>query len=216
MRCLERIPVDARNGAHGPPYVLVGLIRQVGQGHAQRPLRSIEASAIEQHDAVGLRQPKRQVEGVDVLLQIFDRVVPDVFARPELEIDQAVIGVVIWVRLEGELEPLDGRPKPPVDDLLARGLVFLGRVHHLAQREEAHHHLLRQRESRRVVEGDVTAVRDDAVYEFKLARLEGQRAVALVERIDCIDWEIGNHLVEDVVLVHGDHAEPPSGCTEIL
>jgi hypothetical protein len=49
-------------------------IRQVGQGHAQRPLRSIEASAVEQHDAVGLSQPEGQVEGVDVLLQIFDRV----------------------------------------------------------------------------------------------------------------------------------------------
>jgi len=43
-------------------------------------------------------------------------------------------------------------------------------IHHLAEREQAHHHLLVQREPRRVVERHIAAVGDDTVDEFDLAR----------------------------------------------
>ena len=50
-----------------------------------------------------------------------------------------------------------------------------------------------------------------------LARLERQRAVALVERSSAsAPGSLRDHLVEDVVLVHRDHAEPPAGAAEVL
>ena len=70
-----------------------------------------------------------------------------------------------------------------MDDLHAGLLVVLLGVHHLGQREHGHHHLLRQRQPGGVVEADVAAVGDDAVDELELARLERDRAVALVQRL---------------------------------
>jgi hypothetical protein len=53
-------------------------------------------------------------------------------------------------------------------------------------------------------------------FELHVSRLEGQRAVACVERGQLLDREFGDHLVEDVVLVHGKDAEPPAGAAEVL
>ena len=101
-------------------------------------------------------------------------------------------------------------------DLHAGRLVALLGVHHLTEREQAHHHLLRQRQPGGVVERHVAAVGDDAVDELHLARLERQRAVALVERLHVGVRQLGDHLVEDVVLVDCDDAEPPAGAAEVL
>ena len=103
-----------------------------------------------------------------------------------------------------------------MDDLLAGLLVALLRIHHLAEREQGHHHLLRQRQPGRVVERHVAAVGDDAIDELDLARLERERAVALVQRFHVGVRQLGDHLVEDVVLVDRDDAEPPAGAAEVL
>ena len=97
----------------------------------------------------------------------------------------------------------------------ARPLVVLLRVHQLVQREQAHHHLLRQREAGGVVQGHVAAVGDDAVDELDLARLQRQRAVALVEQLETGlgAWRSSRR---------GDcsrgrrFTEAPAGATEIL
>src|SRR5215216_1173455 len=65
---LEGLAVTPRNRPHAAPDVLVGLVGQVRQGHPQRPLRRLEAAAVQEDDAVVLRQPERQIQRMDVLL----------------------------------------------------------------------------------------------------------------------------------------------------
>ena len=48
---------------------------------------------------------------MDVLLQILDGLVADVLASPELEIDQAVIGVVVRIRRQLQTEAFDQSPR---------------------------------------------------------------------------------------------------------
>ena len=103
-----------------------------------------------------------------------------------------------------------------MDDLHAGLLIVLLRVHQFIEREHGHHHLLRQRQPGGVIETDVAAVGDDAIDELELARLERDRAVALVQRLHMLVRQLGDHLVEDVVLVDRDDAQPPAGAAEIL
>ena len=44
-----------------------------------------------------LGQTESKIERMNILLQVIDRFVADILARPELEVDQAIIGVVIRV-----------------------------------------------------------------------------------------------------------------------
>src|SRR5262245_17416499 len=70
------VPVAARDRADAPPDVVVDVVGKIGEGHAQRPVRGLEAAAVQQHDAVVLGQAEGQVEGVDVALQVLHRVLP--------------------------------------------------------------------------------------------------------------------------------------------
>ena len=54
-------------------------------------------SAVEEHDPVVLGQAERQIERMDILLQVLDGFLSDVLARPEFEIDEGVIAVEVWV-----------------------------------------------------------------------------------------------------------------------
>ena len=103
-----------------------------------------------------------------------------------------------------------------LQDIDHRLLVDLLLVIELGQREERHHHLLRQRQAGGVIERDVAAVGDDPIDELDRPRLERQRRVALVERLRDVVRKRGNRLVEDVVLVQGDDAQPPAGAAEVL
>ena len=67
-----------------------------------------------------------------------------------------------------------------------------------------------------MIQRDVAAVGDDAVDEGELARLEGEPAVALVQQLLDRLGVVGDHLVEDVVLVDGDRAQAPAGAAEVL
>src|SRR5947199_10651701 len=67
-----------------------------------------------------------------------------------------------------------------------------------------------------MVEADIAAVGNDAIDELKFSRLERYRAIALVQCLYMLVREFGDHLVENVVFVDGDDAEPPSGTAEIL
>ena len=51
---------------------------------------------------------------------------------------------------------------------------------------------------------------------LNFARFKRDWAVALVKRLHVLVRQFGDHLVEDVVLVDGDDAKPPSGAAEIL
>src|SRR3954463_10268612 len=87
------------NPSPSPGIRIIGFVGQVRQGHPHRPLRRLEAPTVQQHDAVILGQPECEVERVNGLLQVLNGLVADVLAGPELEIDQAVIGVVVWIRV---------------------------------------------------------------------------------------------------------------------
>ena len=67
-----------------------------------------------------------------------------------------------------------------------------------------------------MIEPNVAAVGDDAIDELELARLKRYGAVALVQRLHVGLRQLGDHLVEDVVLVNGDDTQPPPGATEVL
>ena len=61
---------------------------QICERHAHRPVRCFKSATVQQHDAVRLGQPEGEIERVDILLQVFDRFIANVLARPELEIDR--------------------------------------------------------------------------------------------------------------------------------
>src|SRR4051795_13558268 len=81
VRCLHRL---RRTGSPGTPASTTEAPR---------------SPPIQQHDAVILGQSEGEVERVNGLLQVLNGLVADVLACPELEIDQAVIGVVVWIRV---------------------------------------------------------------------------------------------------------------------
>src|SRR5437667_8344448 len=87
LRSLEGIPVAARDRSNAASYVLVHFVWQIGQGHAQRPVWRLEAAAVQQHNPMILGQTEGEVERVDILLKIFDGVLPDILASKELEVD---------------------------------------------------------------------------------------------------------------------------------
>src|SRR5918993_918479 len=92
---------------------------------AKRALRRLEATSVQEDDPMVLSEPERQVERVDVLLQVLHCLVADVFAGPELEVDQPVIAVVVRVRGELQAQAVDQALEAPLDDLHARLLVGL-------------------------------------------------------------------------------------------
>ena len=83
-------------------------------------------------------------------------------------------------------------------------------------REERHHHLLRQRQPRGVIERDVPAVGHDAVDELDLTGLEGESAIALVQLLLDRLRVLVDHPVEHVVVVDRDDAQAPAGAAEVL
>jgi hypothetical protein len=155
---------------------------------------------------MGLGQSEGQIEWMDILLQIFNCFIADVLPRPEFEVDQTVIGIVVRIGSELETYAINQGPDTPIDNFHARLLIFLLRIHHLEEREQAHHYLLWQRQPGRVVQRHVATVSDDAIDKLDLARLERERTVPLVERLQIGIRQLGDDLVEDVVLVDCDDA----------
>ncbi|KRD64991.1 hypothetical protein ASE71_28685 [Ensifer sp. Root954] len=163
-----------------------------------------------------LGKPEGNVERVDVVLHPGDDILADIFAQPELEVDDAVIVVEIDARIGLDPHALDQVPEALGADGDAGLLVSLLDVHQLDQAEERHHHLLGQRQAGGVVQRHVAAVGDDAVDELHLARLRRHRLVAFFEEL--LDrFTMGlDLLVEDVVLGDGNDAEAPAGAAEVL
>ena len=153
---------------------------------------------------------------MDVFLQVFNRFVADILPRPELKINQTVVGVIIRICRELKADAVNQRPDPPIDDLFAGRLVMFLRVHHLGEREKTHHYLLRQRQSGGVVQCHVATVGDNTIDELDLTRLKRQCAIALVERFNVGSRQVGDHLIENVALVHRDDTEPPAGAAKVL
>ena len=128
-------PIAARDGSNPASDVVVDLVGQICQRHAQRPVRRFEAAAVQQHDPVVLGQAEGEIERMDVLLKVLDGILADVLLRPELEIDQAVVCIVERVLADCEAETFKQSPDAPLDDLAARFLVALLAVHQFGQRE---------------------------------------------------------------------------------
>src|ERR1700753_4237276 len=108
---------------YAPPDLLVGFVGEVCERHPKRPVRRFEAAAIQENDSVSLGEAEGEVERMDVLLQVIDRTVADILPRPELEVDQGIIGVEICIWRDFEAHGLDQGMDAPVDDLLAGLLV---------------------------------------------------------------------------------------------
>src|SRR6266513_1541821 len=98
------VPVATGNQPYATPDLLVSFVGQVCQGHAKRPVRCFEAAAVQKNNSISLGEAEGEIERMDVLLQIFHRFVADILPRPELEVDQAIVGVVtrIWRELEAQ------------------------------------------------------------------------------------------------------------------
>src|SRR4026207_358966 len=177
---LESLAIAARHRANRAPDVVVDVVVEVGEGHPHRPVRRIEPAAVQEDDAMVLRQPEHDVERMYVVLHPADDVLADVLACPELEVDQAIVPVeeLVWSDLDAET--LDRGLDALADNADAGLLVMLLIVHQLIEREQRHHDLLRERETCSVIERNVPAVGDDAVNETQLAWLERQRPRGLV------------------------------------
>src|SRR6516225_9622830 len=108
LRSLEGVPVTARDRANPAPYFFIHFVVQIREGHPKGPIRRVEAAAIQKHDPVILGQAKREVERMHVLLEVLDGVFANVLARKELEVNQAVIGVVQRVGGKLNAQTFDG------------------------------------------------------------------------------------------------------------
>src|SRR5438094_13403 len=80
---LVRVPIAARDRADAASDVVVHIVAQVGERDPQGPVGRVEATAVQQHYAVLLGQPEREIERMDVLLQVLDRLLAEVLFRPE-------------------------------------------------------------------------------------------------------------------------------------
>src|SRR5260370_33042301 len=69
LRSLKGIPVAACDRSNAASDVLVGIVGQIGQGHAQGPVWCLEAPAVQQYYPVILGQTESEVERVNILLR---------------------------------------------------------------------------------------------------------------------------------------------------
>src|SRR3954469_5953983 len=102
LRCLVCVSIAASDRSNAPANVLVSFVREISERHAHRPVRRFKSATVQQHDPVCLGQPEGEIERVDILFQVLDSLIADVLPGPELEIDEAVIAVVVRVRAEFE------------------------------------------------------------------------------------------------------------------
>ena len=169
-----------------------------------------------QHDRVVLGQPVDEIERVDVLFQPGDHLLADISAKPEFEIDRSVVGGKIRIGLQVEGKALEQGVYARTADRHAGLLIDLVGIHQLAHGKHRHHHLLRQGQPRRVIERHVPAIGDKPVDHLQLARFERDRDVSLVERFQFLGWKLLEAVVENILLIDGDHAEPPTRASEIF
>src|SRR6266852_7360247 len=113
------VSVAAGDQPYATPDLLVSLVRQICQGYAKRPVRCFEAAAVQENDSISLGEAEGEIERMDVLLQVFHRFIADILPRPELEVDQAIVGVVTRIWRELKAHGLDQGPDASIDDLLA-------------------------------------------------------------------------------------------------
>src|SRR6476646_7928998 len=114
---IKCIPIAARDGSNPAPDFFLYLVRQVGQRDTQRPVWRLKAAAVQQHDPVVLSQAESEIERMDVLLQVLNRFCAYVLAGKELEVDQAVVGVIERVRWQFKAQSFKQGRNAPVNDL---------------------------------------------------------------------------------------------------
>ncbi len=162
------------------------------------------------------REPEDQVQRIPVLGDVVHEVFADVLAAPALEVERLVVGRAQRVVRHLDAEPPAERLQTVAADLLAPELVGVLLVEQREEREERHLELLGPRQAGRVVQGDGPAVGHHAVDELELLRLGGQRPVPRVQGVGILLRQVGDDLVEDVVLVDRHDTEPPARAAEVL
>src|SRR5688500_16288722 len=182
------------------------MVREIREGHAYRPVRRGAGDAVKEDDAVFFRQSEDWIERVNVGLYPVDDILPEILSHPELEVDEAVVIVVMGIVRDLDPEPLYGCFKTFLDDANAGPLIILLAVHELVQREDGHHYLLRERKACGMIEGDVAAVRDNAVDECQLLGFQSQGVVAVVNLRLNLGWVRRDQPIQYIVLVQGDGA----------
>src|ERR1700743_1715580 len=100
FRCLVHVSVATGDQAYASSDILVRFVGQIREGHAKRPIGCFETAAVQENDSVCLGKAEGEIERMDGLLQGFNRFVADILPRPELKIDQAVVGVIVRIGLE--------------------------------------------------------------------------------------------------------------------
>ena len=81
------MPVPTRDGSNSTSDFLIDFVGKIGQRDTERPVRSVESSAVQQYDSVGLGKTKCQIEWVNILFEILNSFFADVLAGPELKIN---------------------------------------------------------------------------------------------------------------------------------
>src|SRR5262245_232530 len=144
LRALPLLDVALRRLLQILADLRVGLLPQVGERHADGPVRPAEPAAMHQHDARLLRQAEQDVGALVILLEVLREVFPIGVLGPAHEVDLHVVVGAVRVLHHRHADAIEETLESPFDDELAECLVAVRRVQEGEEREEPHLDLLRE------------------------------------------------------------------------
>jgi hypothetical protein len=211
---VPRVLLENREQACAHTQILIGV--QVGQRHPNRPSGIGKSAAVEQHNAVVCCEAEHGIDGLVPVGEPIGELLAVAPPRPSHQVD---LGVVAGAkRIRGQL-PLHSRvevDEPTVDDGAGAQLVRLVEIHEREHREQRHLHLLRQRQTRGVVQCDLTTVGHHAIDERDLGGVGADGLVSAIELLELVGIHLPQATIDDVVLVNRDHTKTPSRRAEIF
>ena len=123
---------------------------------------------------------------------------------------------IVFVFRTGESRRSVQGLKSPPDDELGLLLIIIVLIGEAVEREQGHEHLLGSGQPRGMMQGYGAAVRHHAVDELHAVGVKRHGAVALMQFLAITLGKVGDHPIEDIVLMNADHPQAPSGGPEIL
>ncbi len=101
-------------------------------------------------------------------------------------------------------------------DVPRRLFIAIVLVEQRERRKQSHLDLLRRRQTGGVIQGDLTAVRHHAVDKPQLRRMLRQRPVPLIQTLHCLVRQAPQQMIEHIVFVDRDDAEPPARYAKVF
>ena len=179
-------------------------------------MRGAEAAARQQDDARFLGQAEQGFVRFEFFQQPLRKLHAMHLRGQRLHVQQVVVAHGIGVVHHRQAQFAVQRFLAAQHDALHRLLVLLLFIHQREQREQGHLRLHGRGQAGRVVQRHRAAVGHQAVDEFQLARLRGDRVIARIELLLDGFRQLGNLVVEHIVFMRGHHAHAPAGRAEVF